>query len=99
LDAVKLAVSEAVTNAVLHAYLDRPEPGIVRVTAHNGAGTIRIVVADEGRGMLARSDSPGLGCGLRLLGLMAPGCDVRPGELGGTEVHMSFAVGSPKALG
>ena len=29
--AVKLAVSEAVTNAVMHAYVDAEEPGEVRV--------------------------------------------------------------------
>src|SRR3954454_21369857 len=61
LAAVSLAVSEAVTNAVLHAYLDHDEPGPILVRARLEAATVIVEVADQGRGMLPRTDSPGLG--------------------------------------
>src|SRR5215210_6881658 len=56
LAAVSLAVSEAVTNAVLHAYLDREKPGTVEVRARTEPDQVVVVVADEGRGMLPRTD-------------------------------------------
>src|SRR4051812_6080223 len=59
LAAVSLAVSEAVTNAVLHAYLDHDEPGPVQVRARREAQSVIVEVADQGRGMLPRTDSPG----------------------------------------
>ncbi len=90
LGAVALAVSEAVTNVVLHAYLDESKPGQVRVTAENGNATIHVVVADHGRGMLARPNSPGLGVGLPIIGLMTESCDVRSDAARGTELRMSF---------
>src|SRR4051794_36347353 len=61
---VKLAVSEAATNAVLHAYRDR-EPGEIRVHAElDDRGGLTITVEDDGFGPLPRPDSPGLGLGL-----------------------------------
>src|SRR5215207_6155096 len=58
-----LAVSEAATNAVVHAFADIA-PGTIRVTATAGDDTFHVVVADDGRGMKPRGDSPGLGLGL-----------------------------------
>ena len=47
---VKTAVSEAVTNAVVHAYPD--EPGTVRLRAgYDADGTVEIDVIDRGRGI------------------------------------------------
>jgi len=92
LAAVSLAVSEAVTNAVLHAYLDRPEPGTVEVRAHREAGSVIVEVADEGRGMLPRTDSPGLGLGLPLIAQMAESLEVHDRRGGGTEIRMAFAL-------
>jgi serine/threonine-protein kinase RsbW len=86
---VKLAVTEAVTNVIRHAY-DRQKPGDVTATAHVGAGTLRIVIADTGRGMASRSDKPGLGLGLPLIARLADAIEVIS-KSPGTEIHMTFA--------
>ena len=69
-DGVRLAASEAVTNAVLHAY--RGEPGQIQVTAALAGRELWILVSDEGGGMQPRADRPGLGLGL---GLISQVCD------------------------
>jgi serine/threonine-protein kinase RsbW/stage II sporulation protein AB (anti-sigma F factor) len=86
---VALAVTEAVTNAVLHAFLERP-PGTIRVTAATGAGELTVVVTDDGIGMRPRPDSPGLGLGLPTIGRLAALVDLRVPEGGGTELSMTF---------
>lgn len=92
LAAVSLAVSEAVTNAVLHAYLDHETPGTVEVRARCEASHVVIEVADQGRGMLPRTDSPGLGLGLPLIAQMTQSLEVHDRAGGGTEIRMSFAL-------
>jgi anti-sigma regulatory factor (Ser/Thr protein kinase) len=92
LAAVSLAVSEAVTNAVLHAYLDREVPGPVEVRARREASTVVVEVSDEGRGMLPRTDSPGLGLGLPLIAQMTESLEVHDRPGGGTEIRMAFAL-------
>jgi len=90
IDAVKLAVSEAVTNAVMHAYVDAAEPGDVRVDTCLRDGEIRVVVSDDGMGMMPRLDSPGLGVGLPFIADTADTLDIASGEGGGTVLRMSF---------
>ncbi len=88
---IALAVTEAATNAVLHAFVDQ-EPGTVRVVAEAGPGELRVRVIDDGRGMQPRPDSPGLGLGLPTIAKLAERMDVLEGEHGrGTEVAMTFA--------
>src|SRR6478735_9563658 len=71
-DGVALAVSEVITNVVLHAYVGAPAPGLVYVTAAlvDGEGLV-VWVGDDGRGMTPRSDSPGIGVGLPLVATLA----------------------------
>ena len=85
---VKLAVSEAVTNAVQHAYRDR-EPGDVWATASVDDDQLHIVIADQGVGMTPRTDSPGLGLGLPLISQLADSIQVHSTSEG-TEIHMTF---------
>jgi Histidine kinase-like ATPase domain len=59
---VQLAVTEAATNAVIHAYADAT--GELTVTAAMQAGELEIVIADTGPGLVDRDDGPGLGVGL-----------------------------------
>lgn len=49
-DEVKVAVSEAVTNAVIHGYGISPD-GLVRVEVSVEAGLLTIAVVDQGRGI------------------------------------------------
>jgi anti-sigma regulatory factor (Ser/Thr protein kinase) len=92
-DGIALAVSEAVTNAVVHAYVDAPAPGDVEVFArrHPDDG-LEIHVCDEGRGMVPRRDSPGLGVGLPLVATLAERFQVESRPGGGTSICMTFAV-------
>ena len=47
-DAIGVVVSEAVTNAVLHAYRDRERPGEVHVSAQLHDEGVEVAVADDG---------------------------------------------------
>jgi serine/threonine-protein kinase RsbW/stage II sporulation protein AB (anti-sigma F factor) len=91
-NAVALAVSEAVTNAVVHAYVDAAETGEIEVIAQRvGEDCLEILVCDEGRGMLPRHDSPGVGLGLPLVATLAESFEVQARSGGGTQVRMAFA--------
>ena len=84
---VRLAVTEAATNAVMHAYANGD--GELRVTAVVGDGELAIVVADTGPGLVERDDSPGLGLGLAIIASLSARLRV-VSHPGGTEVHMAF---------
>jgi serine/threonine-protein kinase RsbW len=49
-----------------------------------------VVVIDEGRGILPRADSPGLGLGLPLIATLAESLELGTGTNEETEVRMSF---------
>jgi len=86
---IKLAVTEACTNVVVHAYPDRDDgPLGVQATLHER--TLTIVVTDEGRGVLPRTDSPGLGLGLPLIATLAETLELGTGSNQETEVRMTF---------
>jgi serine/threonine-protein kinase RsbW/stage II sporulation protein AB (anti-sigma F factor) len=91
-DGLALAVSEAVTNVVLHAYVDAPTPGEVEVVAQRRVDDgLEVRVCDDGRGMVPRSDSPGLGLGLPLVASLAEHLEVQARPDGGTRLRMTFA--------
>jgi serine/threonine-protein kinase RsbW len=90
--ALQLAASEAMSNAVLHAFVDRPQPGTLTVTAIRDGDAIDLVVSDDGSGMRARPDSPGLGVGLPLMTQLAQSLKIREKPEGGTEVAMRFVL-------
>jgi anti-sigma regulatory factor (Ser/Thr protein kinase) len=93
--AVKMAVSEAATNAVLHAYVDQERPGDVHVSAKHRPGRLCIVVSDDGRGMVPRTDSPGSGFGMGLIAHYAEQHEVQPVAAGGTALRMRFTLEAP----
>jgi anti-sigma regulatory factor (Ser/Thr protein kinase) len=90
--AVALAVSEAVTNVVVHAYRDRganTEPGDVHVTVAVDGDELVVAVSDEGMGLTPRADSPGAGLGLPIIATLADRFEVH--KLGnGTRLLMGF---------
>jgi serine/threonine-protein kinase RsbW/stage II sporulation protein AB (anti-sigma F factor) len=86
---IALAVTEATTNAVLHAYRDT-DAGPVTVEIERLEDSLRLYVRDEGSGLAPRVDSPGLGLGLGLIAQLSDGSDVRSPEFGGTEIAMRF---------
>jgi anti-sigma regulatory factor (Ser/Thr protein kinase) len=88
-EAVRLAASEAITNAVVHAYRDGGD-GQVHVTAAVISDELWVLVGDDGCGMQAESDSPGLGLGLLLISQECDDFTVVARACGGTEVRMRF---------
>lgn len=91
---VKLAVSEACANAVVHAYADG-EPGLLDLELVTRPEHLEIVIRDHGRGMMPRADSPGLGVGLPLMASLAESLELSNRADGGTEVRMSFSTAGP----
>ena len=90
---VKLAVTEACTNVVVHAYPGGGGP--MEIVAAILDGRLAIAVRDEGRGMLPRADSPGLGLGLPLIATLAETLELGRSEDDRTEVRMTFRLDPP----
>lgn len=86
-----LAVSEAIANAVIHAYRDAPM-GTMEVTAGVRDGSLSVAVRDWGSGLVPRRDSPGLGLGLPLISQLADTLQVDEPAGGGTQLRMTFAL-------
>jgi anti-sigma regulatory factor (Ser/Thr protein kinase) len=84
---VRLAVTEAATNAVIHAYAKAE--GELSVTAAMQGGELAIVIGDTGPGLVERRDSPGLGVGLSVIASVAERLKI-VSHPGGTEIHMAF---------
>jgi anti-sigma regulatory factor (Ser/Thr protein kinase) len=94
IDDVKLVVTEACTNVVLHAYEGITDGACMfEVEANLEPGTLLLSVSDQGRGIGAASSNRGLGLGLRLALQLAGGVQTREGAGGlGTRLTMRFAV-------
>jgi serine/threonine-protein kinase RsbW len=89
---VALAVSEACTNVVLHAYRDDRDTGDLEVQADIVDEHLRVIVSDAGVGLMPHLDSPGLGLGLPIISQTAAVFEVRSSPAGGTELCMRFPV-------
>jgi diguanylate cyclase (GGDEF)-like protein len=89
---IAVAVSEALSNVVVHAYAGWEEPGVVTVDAWMSNQSLEVVVCDEGIGMLPRTDSPGLGLGLALIVRMTQRVALEE-TTPGVRVRMTFAIG------
>ena len=97
LDAIRLAVSEAVTNAVLYAY--GAVDGQVHAIAELAGDELRVLIADDGRGIQAEPASLGLGLGLALMSEVCDGFTIVERAGGGTELQLRFTVGAAAAGG
>ena len=89
---MKMAVTEACTNVVVHAYDD--EPGLLEVAMVTGDDDLTIVVRDHGTGIApkpARTEPPALGLGLPLIAALSDAFELRGSAGKGTEVRMTFA--------
>ncbi len=95
LEAIRLAVSEAFTNAVRHAYPDGR--GLVHVTAVVAEGMLTLLIADDGCGLRRSSRTPGLGWGLALISDASDSFTLTERADGGTEARISFQLGAPMA--
>jgi anti-sigma regulatory factor (Ser/Thr protein kinase) len=89
LDEIRLAVSEALTNAVVHAYR-AGDAGRLHVTAAVASDELWVLIGDDGRGLHARNDRQGLGLGLSLISGLSDDLSIVTRASGGTEVQMRF---------
>ena len=89
---INLAVSEAATNAIQHAYRDRAatDAGDVRVVVRRDGERLVVHIHDDGMGLTPRNDSPGLGLGLCLMAHETASFEIRKKPGGGTEVVLHF---------
>ena len=91
---IRLAVTEACTNVVVHAYPDGEE-GQLEILATLQEEKLVVVVRDEGPGIGPRPDSPGLGLGLPLIASLTESVQLgRDDEDERTEVCMTFPLSS-----
>ena len=88
---IALAVSEAATNVVQHAYANEGTgpPGF-DICAHLRSHALVVVVEDHGSGLRPRTDSPGLGLGLQLIEQVAQNVEIEDGSPG-MLLRMTFA--------
>jgi anti-sigma regulatory factor (Ser/Thr protein kinase) len=87
---LRLAVTEACTNVVRHAYAPG-SPGTVEIWLRPDDEEVSVVVADHGRGIGTSSDTTGPGLGLPLIAAIADEVELQPVPGGGSRVAMSFA--------
>jgi len=88
---IRLAVTEACANVVVHAYPD-DRHGPMEVIASKDEDTLTVLVRDWGRGIGPRPDSPGLGLGLSLIAALADSVQLAHGDIEHTEVRMTFSL-------
>jgi serine/threonine-protein kinase RsbW len=89
---MKMAVTEACTNVVVHAYDEAA--GQLEVQMLAGEEDLTIVVRDYGTGIQpkpARTEPPALGLGLPLIAALTDAFELRGTAGKGTEVRMTFA--------
>lgn len=92
LEDVRACVSEAVTNAVVHAYHDGREAGTIETRAALADGGLLVIVADDGMGFHPRSDSPGIGLGMPTIAALTATMSIAARSCGGTELRMLFSL-------
>jgi serine/threonine-protein kinase RsbW len=87
---LRLAVTEACTNVVRHAY--PPErPGPVEISVRAAEDQVSVVVSDRGRGIGTSADTTGPGLGLPLIAAIADEVQLKSVPGGGSRVAMTFA--------
>ena len=88
LTSVQLAVTEACTNVVRHAYGD--EPGPIEVVVRAGVGRLEVDVRDHGRGITPRPREGSLGLGLPLIAALTERFLIARDREGATVLSMAF---------
>jgi serine/threonine-protein kinase RsbW len=94
---MRLAVTEACTNVVRHAY-DDGETGPIDVEIRPNGDRLDLVVSDRGRGIGPSPDAAGPGLGLPLIASLADSFDIQLATTRGSRLAMSFRC-APQAAG
>jgi anti-sigma regulatory factor (Ser/Thr protein kinase) len=95
---IALAVNEACSNVVSHAYGDG-EAGTVEVEAWGKGRDLVFSVRDSGTPLAQRpTGSTGAGLGLYLIASLSDDCELRNPEEGGTEILLGFRLNGDDRL-
>ena len=86
---VRLAVTEACTNVVRHAY-ESGHPGPIDVVIRPIGDCLEVVVSDQGRGIGPSPDTAGPGLGLPLIAALTSSLEIGEGASRGSRLAMSF---------
>jgi anti-sigma regulatory factor (Ser/Thr protein kinase) len=86
---MRLAVTEACTNVVRHAYIG-DEPGTIDILIRPVGDMLQIVVSDHGRGIGPGPDTAGPGLGLPLIAALAHSVEFDHAPSAGSRLAMSF---------
>ena len=89
---VRLAVTEALSNVIMHAYPGDPGRLDTRANAEPTSGLVTFSVRDYGIGFGPRPDSPGMGMGVVIMTALTHAIEIATPADGGTVVHLTFAV-------
>jgi serine/threonine-protein kinase RsbW len=87
---LRLAVTEACTNVVRHAY-PPDQAGPVEISIQPLEEHVSVIVSDHGRGIGTSSDTTGPGLGLPLIAAIADEVELLPVPGGGSRVAMTFS--------
>jgi serine/threonine-protein kinase RsbW len=91
---MRLAVTEACTNVVRHAYsgTEADDASALRVELLPDSRGMQVIVEDQGRGIGPSPDSDGPGLGLPLIAALTSSCEVSHGAgHRGSRIAMTFA--------
>ena len=94
---MRLAITEACTNVVRHAY-SGADLGTIDVVIRPTGDRLDIIVSDHGAGMGPAPDPTGPGLGLPMIGALADTVEIEHGPGRGTRLAMSFRCRPPLGL-
>jgi serine/threonine-protein kinase RsbW len=86
---MRLAITEACTNVVRHAYID-DDAGTIEVVIHPTGDRLEMIVSDHGAGMGPSPDVAGPGLGLPMIAALADTLEIEHGPVRGTRLAMTF---------
>jgi serine/threonine-protein kinase RsbW len=87
---MRLAVTEACTNVVRHAYHGDEHGGTIEVVIRPNDDRLELVVSDHGAGMGPSPDLGGPGLGLPMIAALADTVELEHGPNRGTRLAMTF---------
>lgn len=86
---MRLAVTEACTNVVRHAY-DGADPGSLEIIIRPQGDVLDVIVSDHGRGIGPSPDTAGPGLGLPLIAALVDSLEIQHAPRAGSRLAMTF---------
>ena len=93
---IRLAVTEACTNVVRHAYDSGADPGPLEIVIRPEGELLDVIVTDRGRGIGPSPDTMGPGLGLPLIAAIAHSLEIQHAPSAGSRLAMSFRCGTSR---